>query len=162
MSDDFNLPMRQGPGPRTTDRLPHSQLTQHGPDDIIEKLHHWCFALPGVLNEASGISVPGARALVLKDSIPGNPEAFMTGREFAHIHPPPDTGSMHVKIPSDMASEVVKSGWGEEHYLVSQGHLPAGLVLLYSPRDDEELKIIQLVVTQAYEFAVGQLSDRSF
>ncbi|MEM9284077.1 MAG: hypothetical protein AAGA96_19840, partial [Verrucomicrobiota bacterium] len=60
--------------------MPHSQLTQHGPDEIIEKLHRFCFSLPGVKNEASLISVPGARALVLPDWIACGEAAFMVGR----------------------------------------------------------------------------------
>ena len=128
----MQLAARLGPRPETTDHLPHSQLTQHGPDQIIEQLHKWCFSLPGVTNQPSGISVPGARALVMADEVVCNTEAFMIGREFAHIHPPPDNGSMHVKLPDFEAWEVLQKGWGEHHYLFSQGHLPIGLVLLFS------------------------------
>ena len=87
MTCTLSLPRRHGPKPDTTSRLPHSQLTQHGPDHIVEELHRWCFSLPDIANEPSGISVPGARALVLHEGAECNHEAFMIGREFAHIHP---------------------------------------------------------------------------
>lgn len=156
MSNTLSLTVRSGEKPETTSRLPHSQLTQHGPDHIIEKLHAWCFSLSGVANEPSGISVPGARALILHDSINCNHEAFMIGREFAHIHPHPDNGSMHVKLPREDALQVTEKGWGEDHYLVTQGHYPIGLVMVFSPRDVDELEIVKAIVKKSYEYATGQ------
>ena len=152
---NIKLPNRIGQKPETTDRLPHSQLTQHGPDEIVEKLHEWCFSLPNVGNEHSGISVPGARALVLHDGTNCNNEAFMIGREFAHIHPHPDSGSMHLKLSSDDAFAVTEAGWGEHHYLVTQGHYPPGLIMVFSPRDDDELETVKRIVAQSYAFATG-------
>ena len=155
MHTRLNLPQRSGPKPDTTSSLPHSQLNQHGPDHVIEQLHDWCFSLPSVNNEESGISVPGARALVLHDSATSNKEAFMVGREFAHIHPHPDKGSMHVKLPADDAFEVIETGWGESHYLVTQGHYPVGLVMVFSPRDAAELETVKTIVSRSYEYAIG-------
>ena len=146
---------RPGPRPDTTDRLPHSQLTQHGPDHIVQALHDWCFALPQVANEHSAISVPGARALVLHEGTVCNHDAFMVGREFAHIHPHPDSGSMHIKLSAEDAAAVVAAGWGEDHYLVTQGHYPPGLIMVFSPRDEAELEVVKKIVTRSYEFATG-------
>ena len=168
----MNLPQRQGTKPRTTSRLPHSQLDQHGSDDVVKKLHQWCFSsLPHVENQPSGISVPGARALVLQENLPSssstssscsccNPNAFMVGREFAHIHPAPDNGSMHVQLPASEAKEVVEAGWGEDHYLVTQGHYPPGLIMVFSPRTDDELETVKKIVTHSYEFATGKSMEK--
>lgn len=155
MKRTLDLPSRKGPGPKTLGRLPHSQLTQHGPDEIVRKLHDWCFSLPNILNLNSGISVPGSRALVLKDGVPANISAFMIGREFAHIHPKPDNGSMHLMLPPADVKTIKATGWGEDHYLVTQGQFPPGLVMIYSPRDDEELASIKKIVGCSYEFATG-------
>ncbi len=155
MHSSLNLPQRRGSKPETTNSLPHSQLTQHGPDHVIDELHSWCFSLPHVNNEESGISVPGARALVLHDATHCNHEAFMVGREFAHIHPHPDNGSMHAKLPPDDAREVIEMGWGESHYLVTQGHYPLGLVMVFSPRDETELDTVKMIVQRSYEYATG-------
>ena len=152
---NIKLVHRSGRPPETTNSLPHSQVTQHGPDEVIQKLHDWCFALPSVANEHSGISVPGARALVLHDGTACNHEAFMIGSEFAHIHPHPDNGSMHVKLDSVDAKAVVDAGWGEDHYLVTQGHYPPGLIMVFSPRDDAELETVKSIVARSYAFATG-------
>ena len=149
------LTRRLGPKPDTTDRLPHSQLNQHGPDPIVQRLHDWCFNLPDVLNEKSLISVPGSRALVLKGGVGCNDQAFMVGREFAHIHPHPDSGSMHLKLHPEDARSAIECGWGESHYLVNQGNYPFGLIMVYSPRDSHELETIKEIILSAYKFALG-------
>ena len=155
MQSPLNLPARQGPAPKTLGQLPHSQLNQHDPDEIVDALHTWCFALPNITDEDSVISVPGSRALVLRDGVPGNQAAFMIGREFAHIHPKPDNGSMHLVLSVDDVAEIKKTGWGEDHYLVTQGQWPVGLVMIFSPRDEDELSVVKQIVGRSYEFATG-------
>lgn len=140
--------------PETTRSLPHSQLTQHGPDEIVDALHQWAFALADVDNHHSLVAVPGTRALVMRAGVETNERAFMAGREFAHIHPPPDNGSMHIMLPAIDAAEVCDKGWGEDHYLVTQGHMPKGLVLVFSPRNADELEVIKTIVSYSYEYAL--------
>ncbi|UWR51643.1 hypothetical protein K4F84_10480 [Phaeobacter inhibens] len=48
MSKTLNLPKRVGPKPDTTHGLPHSQVTQHGPDHIVDQMREWAFSLPCV------------------------------------------------------------------------------------------------------------------
>jgi hypothetical protein len=64
------LPTREGPRPRTTPTNPHMQLDQQ-PADSTQRmlLEAEVFALPGVSERESVISVPGARALWL-DPVP--------------------------------------------------------------------------------------------
>ena len=81
------LPVRVGDRPRTTQTNPHTQLDQQ-PTDLcwFEELAHRVFALPGVVEEPSRISVPGAGALVLgPGEAAGPPEAFLIDREFAPL-----------------------------------------------------------------------------
>jgi hypothetical protein len=84
------LPERTGYRPRTTPTNPHTQLDQNPEELVVRELARRVFALPDVEVRPSAISVPGARALWLRDEVPAGPqEAFMIGREFAHIHPMP-------------------------------------------------------------------------
>lgn len=161
MNTTLKLSARVGPKPETTNHIPHSQVTQHGPDHIIDQLHKWAFSLPDVENQPSGISVPRARALVMNECATCNQDAFMVGREFAHIHPHPDNGSMHVQLTEENALKVVEKGWGEHHMLVTMGRLPVGLVMVYSPRDDTELETVKTIVTSSYEYATGKKADAS-
>ncbi len=156
MTGRSRLPVRAGTRPRTTATNPHRQLTQNPGRDLHERLAARLFSFPGVEERPSVVSVPGARALWLRLDAGrrgDNPDAFMVGREFAHLHPLPD-GSLHAVLPAERARQAVEAGWGEPHPLAaSLGR--SGLVMLYAPRTDEELDTIAELVSDAYRFAAG-------
>jgi Family of unknown function (DUF5519) len=148
------LPTRAGERPRTTPTNPHTQLDQQ-PSDLrwVDELARRVFALPGVVEEPSGISVPGARALVLKAGEPTGPaEAFLIGREFAHLHPAPDH-SLHAMLPLETADEAVEAGWAEPHPVALRGLIPRNAVMLYAPREESELDVIEGLVRASHAFA---------
>jgi hypothetical protein len=149
-----SLPVRAGDRPRTTPTNPHTQLDQQ-PGELrwVEKLARRVFALPGVVEEPSRISVPGARALVLAAGEPAGPqEAFLIGREFAHLHPDPDH-SLHAMLPVETAREAVDAGWAEPHPVALRGLIPPTAVMLYAPRDEAELDVIERLVRASHAFA---------
>jgi hypothetical protein len=148
------LPLRRGGRPRTTPTNPHTQLDQQPTDfRLVEELARRAFSLPGVVEEPSGISVPGARALVLGPSErAGPPEAFLIGREFAHLHPDPDH-SLHAMLPTETVAEAVAAGWAESHPVALRGLIPPTAVMLYAPRDEEELDVIDGLVRASHAFA---------
>jgi Luciferase len=148
------LPARAGDRPRTTPTNPHTQLDQQPTDLLwVEELAERVFALPGVVEQPSGISVPGARALVLAPGEPtGPPEAFLIDREFAHLHPAPDH-SLHAMLPSETVAEAVEAGWAEPHPVALRGLIPPNAVMLYAPRDEAELDVIERLVRASHGFA---------
>jgi luciferase-like monooxygenase len=150
------LPERAGARPRTTPSNPHTQLDQQPIDSRwTDELARRVFALPGVLEEPSAISVPGARALVLAPGEPaGPPEAFLIGREFAHLHPDPDH-SLHAMLPPEVVDEAVSAGWAEPHPVALRGLIPRTAVMLYAPRDEAELNVIEDLVRASHAFARG-------
>jgi Family of unknown function (DUF5519) len=148
------LPARAGDRPRTTPTNPHTQLDQQ-PTDLrwVEELAERVFSLPGVSDEPSRISVPGARALILARGEPaGPPEAFLIEREFAHLHPSPDH-SLHAMLPLETAREAIDAGWAEPHPAALAGRIPQTAVMLYAPRDEEELNVIEGLVRASHAFA---------
>jgi hypothetical protein len=149
-----SLPIRVGDRPRTTPTNPHTQLDQQ-PIELrwVEELARRLFELPGVVEEPSRISVPGARALVLEPEEPiGPPEAFLIGREFAHLHPAPDH-SLHAMLPRESVTEAVAAGWAEPHPVALRGLIPPTAVMLYAPRDAAELDVIERLVRASHAFA---------
>jgi hypothetical protein len=150
----YRLPSRSGQRPRTTPTNPHTQLDQQpGDASVTEELARRIFALPGVVERPSRISVPGARALTLADGeATGPPEAFLIDREFAHLHPAPDR-SLHAMLPADLASAAVEAGWAETHPVARMGLIPPTAVMLYAPRDDAELAVIETLVKASHAFA---------
>jgi hypothetical protein len=149
-----SLPIRTGDRPRTTPTNPHTQLDQQ-PSDLrwVDELARRVFSLPGVVEEPSRISVPGARALVLAPGEPtGPPEAFLIDREFAHLHPTPDH-SLHAMLPTGTVDEAVAAGWAEPHPVALRGLIPSTAVMLYAPRDEAELEVIESLVRASHAFA---------
>lgn len=149
-----SLPVRLGDRPRTTPTNPHTQLDQQ-PTDLtwVEELARRIFSLPGVIEQPSRISVPGARALVLApEEATGPPEAFLIDREFAHLHPAPDH-SLHAMLPAETVTEAVAAGWAEPHPVALRGLIPPTAVMLYAPRDEAELDVIEALVRASHAFA---------
>jgi hypothetical protein len=151
---DWALPPRAGRRPRTTPTNPHTQLDQQPTEpSLVEELARRVFALPGVVERPSRISVPGARALTLAEGEPaGPPEAFMIEREFAHLHPTPDH-SLHAMLPLDIAEAAIDAGWAETHPVARMGLIPPTAVMLYAPRDGRELDVIETLVVTSHSFA---------
>ena len=125
---------------------------------MLEALTTWAFSLEGVVEEPSLASLPGARALTVASELPTNPDAMVVGREFAHVHPQPNGGSLHLRLPTDRAAEVVATGWGEWHSFALDGTLP-NLVMVYAPRTDDDLEIVQTIIEAAVEYATTTVAD---
>jgi hypothetical protein len=152
------LPERAGHRPRTTPTNPHTQLDQNPEEVLVRELAQKVFALSDVEERPSAISVPGAQALWLRDEVPAGPqEAFMIGREFAHIHPLPD-GSLHAALPPELAEEAIEKGWAEQHPVARMGYIPPNVVMIYAPRNAGEIEIVAGLVTESYRYAGGRRS----
>lgn len=151
------LTRREGARPSTTSVTPHSQLDQQPADDrfltaVLAEAGSW----PGVVTGESGISIEGARALILADDVATGPaEAFFVGREFAHGHAQGDF-SFHLTLPLDLVAEAEEAGWTEPHFLVLAGQLPRTHVMLYAPRDEAEAAVARGIVRASYEFATAE------
>jgi hypothetical protein len=153
---DPSLPVRRGPRPQTTPTNPHTQLDQQPAEAaIVKQLADWSFALPDVEERPSAISVSGARALWLREGVLAGPrEAFMIGREFAHLHPAPDF-SLHLTLPPEWVTQVLDQGWGELHPVARLGLIPPATVMIYAPRDAQELDVVTRILHVSYQFASG-------
>lgn len=151
MNTYSRIPARQGAKPLTTPQTPHMQLNQISPVALQEQLWQAMSALPGTQSRPSGISMPGTRALWLDQAGPA--EAFMVGREFAHLHPASD-GSLHMTLDPQTHALALAGGWAEPHPLAGR-FAPATTSLVYGPRDHAELDMVWWLVQQSYRFASG-------
>ena len=151
---DGVLPQRSGPRPEVSWQIPQQQLSQNGPQSLQEELFARVSALPGVTGGASHISVPGARAFSLPAGR-GREEAYLvpTVREFAHLHPDYD-GSLHLALPAVQAADLVAKGWGVPHMWAGT-RLSPGFVMLFGPRDREELETVAGIVEASHAYAMG-------
>lgn len=153
MQEHRGLPYRNKPRPPVTRGMPHTQIGVHPVPALNRELFRRAFALPGVRNEPTQISVPGARALWLDENLSlTHDELILVGREFAHIHP---DGSLHVTLDPQRAQEATEKGWAEPHPIASQIGVE-GMVLLYTPLNETELDVIFGLVVDSYNFITGR------
>jgi glyoxylase I family protein len=156
MTSQPQLPQRAGSRPTTTSEIPHSQLDQQPGDSryvdaILAEASTW----PSVVEGPSTISVEGARALMLDESVtPGPREGVMVGREFCHVHAQGDF-SLHAALPLSLAAAAESAGWAEPHFFVRTGQAPANIVMIYAPRDSAERDVVLGLVRASYEFALN-------
>jgi hypothetical protein len=152
LPDDF--PARRGVRPTTTAVNPHTQLDQNAPVELQDRLRDHALSLPGVHPGRSNVSVPGAIAFFLDE--PHRPATVpdLFGGEWGHIHPHYD-GSLHLTLPTPDAERVIEHGWGEYHNVVKLGLVPPIVIMLYGPRNDDELAVTKHVIEIAYLAAGG-------
>lgn len=147
----FELPPRSGPKPETNPWMPHLQLADNADDDVYRDLAEWLFGLEHVEERRSRVSLPSSRAAWISDSYEAvNPIAE---REFTHIHTEPGPGSQHLGIPKQDADEILGKGWGEAHPI---NHLVPDyeMLMIYAPRNDQELAVVKTIITRAYDWAL--------
>jgi hypothetical protein len=72
-------------------------------------------------------------------------------KRFAQVYM--EAPTIILTLPLVTAHWAILRGWAEPHYLASQGLMPAGTVLLYTPTDESELAVCRLQFSRAYELA---------
>jgi hypothetical protein len=154
----FMPPPRGGPRPQTPPVLPHLQLDQWPPPEIVRTLIESSLGLQYVRSKQSRMAGPQTLALWLPDRYAAGPDdAFIDGHEFCHLHPVPH-GSLHLTLANPLRDHAIRLGWAEPHPITRAGILPETLVMVYAPRDLQELAVIQQLVWHSFRFARGGAS----
>jgi len=157
---DGTLPRRAGQRPTVSWTIPQEQRTDNAPVDLQEKLFARISSLAGVSTSQSVISVPGARGLMIKPEPDAPKDAFLvpSAGEFAHQHPSHD-GSLHLALPPQLAADAIAKGWAVAHPLAGI-RLARGMVMVYGPRDENELHVVAAMVETSHAYATGPDADR--
>ena len=157
---DGTLPRRAGQRPTVSWTIPQEQRTDNAPVDLQEKLFARISSLAGVSTSQSVISVPGARGLMIKPEPDAPEDAFLvpSAGEFAHQHPSHD-GSLHLALPPQLAADAIAKGWAVAHPLAGI-RLARGMVMVYGPRDENELHVVAAMVETSHAYATGPDADR--
>jgi hypothetical protein len=150
------LPMRRGMPPRTGSTLPHQQLTQLAPPELRARMRTWMDShFDHVRTGPSLVSDHVTWAMHL-EGVPLGPHArtlapIPGAAEFAHMH---IDGSWHLSLPAEDRWETLVKGWGAIHPVARFG---VNAMLFYSPRTEDELRLLQDAVTISYRYALGEL-----
>ena len=149
---------RAGPRPAASWTIPQQQESDNAPAHLQEQLFERVRTLAGVEVGPSRISVPGARGFTLGEGS-DDEHAFLVPQvgEFAHLHPAYD-GSLHLVLPPDLAADVSRQGWGRPHMWAGT-RLSPGFMMVYGPRDEQELDVVLGIVTASHGYAAGSTTS---
>jgi hypothetical protein len=159
-SQDMTLPRRSGPRPKVAGIAPQRQLNQSGSADAYVALRQALINAsqqnPRLLR--SGISCFEKRGLALFSRTSLNNTC---DGEITHIHH--SDRSMHMSLHPEDAQVVLEQGWGQRHPLAQGGWMerfvPKEFIMIYAPRDREELKVVARIVEAAAWWVAGVKID---
>jgi hypothetical protein len=144
-------PLAVRPGSRPTVApypIPHRQIDQHPDRRFTPSLTIASFVAtrPALTCARSHFETHTDAAF----AAPGqaiHTDGEVSGGEIAHIH---RDGSLHVVLAPADAAQAVDKGWGELHPLAGRtARLPATYVLLYSPRNPNEVAVVERLLDAA-------------
>jgi hypothetical protein len=150
------LPARRGRRPKTVRGPLHIQCNQHGDLKYLNQLVDQVLTWPYIESAEPFISRSNTIPIRLMEMVASNdPSAFITDREFARVFLGVPT--IYLVLLLLCAHRAIVRGWAEPHYLGSQGLMPVGTVVVYTPKDVEELAICTVLFSESYH--VGRKID---
>lgn len=152
--------------------VPQRQLNQLPDAAIRQKLIARFHALGKVAQEKKLVEIKQSllerhhSALFVSSSSQWHPVAQQTRGEIAHVHAEKD-GSVHVVLSPEDCKMVIQKGWGQRHAFsgvemlqkMAGFSLPVNYILVYAPRDEEEVEISMMIVKAAVRFMTGSQED---
>ncbi|KAM0487693.1 hypothetical protein ACHAP7_001499 [Fusarium lateritium] len=157
---DKDLPVREAPRPVLGSwAVPSRQVSDIADESIVERYQEFLRSLasetPSKLRIATSIAERRGPALFATSSGELHPIAKRTKGEIGHMHA--SDGSMHVNLAPKDAKLVLERGWGQRHPLAG-GILYLGNVMVYAPRNEEELEIVERITRAGVRFMLGEES----
>jgi hypothetical protein len=146
------LPARKGSRPKTIIGPLHIQCDGHGDPKYLKQLVTDVLTWPYIESTPSLVRLPDTIPLRLEEkATTSDPSAFISAREFARVLLGAPTICM--ALPLECAHWAIVRGWAEPHYLRSFGLMPPGAVLVYTPKNREELEVCYSFFAAAYHSA---------
>jgi hypothetical protein len=146
------LPTRKGQRPKTIRGPLHIQCNGHGDvkylNQLVDEVLTWPYIEPAEPFVSRSNTIPIRLTEVAASS---DPSAFITDREFARVLLGAPT--IYLVLPILCAHRAIVRGWAEPHYLGSQGLMPAGTVIVYTPKDIEELAVCFVLFSESYHLS---------
>ena len=147
--ESHELPARRGRRPKTVRGPLHIQCNQHGDLKYLNQLVDEVLTWPYIESAEPFVTRSNTIPIRLMEMAASNdPSAFITDREFARVFLGVPT--IYLVLPLLCAYRAIVRGWAEPHYLGSQGLMPAGTVVVYTPKDVEELAICSVLFSESY------------
>jgi len=149
--ESADFPARKEPRPQTIRGPLHIQCNGYGDSGYIKQLVDQVLTWPHIEPSPTSVSPPDTIRIRLADIATDKPSAFLTPREFGRVLVRVPT--IYLALPLVCAHWAIVRGWAEPHYLASFGLMPAGAVVVCTPRDEQELGVSYLLFSESYRFA---------
>ena len=155
-----SLPNRLGKRPITTGSPLHVQCSGHGDGRALRQLLDEVMTWPDV--EEGPLSVGSAEMVsfqVAEEVVTTDPSVFIAGREFGRVLFGAPT--IYLTLPLICAHWAVVRGWAEPHYSSGTGLVPPGVMVVYTPRDGDEVAVCRSLFWISYNFSLNERSKKS-
>ncbi|KAL0931230.1 uncharacterized protein CTRU02_213965 [Colletotrichum truncatum] len=162
------LPERKGERAALGGIVPHRQLSQHAPENMREFIQN-LFANaatqnPALLETKRSLYERQNPALFVAPGVLSQTvvETARTARgEIAHHH---GDLSIHMYLSPADARLAIEKGWAERHRLAlpqkswfaNRYHVADSYVMIYGPRDEEEMEIFATILRSGIQFMTGR------
>ncbi|USP74429.1 hypothetical protein yc1106_01703 [Curvularia clavata] len=150
------LPHRTGTKPEIRGIAPQRQQTQRSTREVysslVRKIQELASDPRNRLTERTSCFEKHSSGLFTS-----MPITRTCGGEICHAHP--SDGSMHMTLHPADANLMMAHGWGERHPLARGGwcrkFVPREFMLVYAPRDDEEVEIVTKIIAASVWWVSG-------
>jgi hypothetical protein len=152
-TEPLTLPRRRGRRPTTIRGPLHVQCSDHGDERLLRDLVGEVIAWPGV--EASPLPLGSADLVCLRlneGQATADRSSFITGTEFGRVLFGAPT--IYLTLPLSCAHWTIVRGWAEPHFSSSFGLVPAGVMVIYTPRDEPEQAVCRSLFRTSYTYSL--------
>jgi hypothetical protein len=153
-----SLPNRRGKRPITIRGPLHVQCGDHGDDrelrHLVDEVIAWPHAERGPVGSSDLVSLQ-----VCEEAATDHPAVFITGREFGRVLFGAPT--IHLTLPLSCAHWAIIRGWAEPHFSSAFGLVPPGVMVVYTPRDEQEVAVCRSLFWVSYNFSLNDRSNES-
>jgi hypothetical protein len=150
------LPARKGRRPQTIRGPLHIQCNGHGDSKYVNQLVDQVRTWPHIESSPPPVSPSNTIRIRLTEMVATDePSAFLTAREFGRVLL--GSPSIYLALPLVCAHWAIVRGWAEPHYLATFDLMPAGALVVYTPRDEQELGVCLRLFSQSYRYACGSI-----
>jgi len=144
--------------------VPHRQMDRMPSDEIAKRLQaifdKHVAANPNLVQTTLSPHEKTVPGMIIHPDIPSpHKDAIQGLREIAHVHPLDH--SLHVILSPADSKTAVDLGWAERHPLSGVSRflpLPNNYLLVYAPRDEEELDVVERILVASMGYMTGSRS----
>jgi hypothetical protein len=163
-TESLTLPIRRGKRPSMIRGPFHVQCSDNGDERLLCELVEEVVAWPGI--EASPFPIIRRELVSLRvndSQATDDRSIFITGTEFGRVLFGAPT--IYLTLPLSCAHWTIVRGWAEPHFSSSFGLVPPGVMVIYTPRDEQEKAVCRSLFRTSYTFSLkermGSSAERS-